>query len=186
MLKLNMTQFPQNIYKTDERLRQSRTCFVGKKCRVPSYFMSFLLRATRKLGEYLSKFNSSKTEITSSDFDNHLVFFLVSLKKWFLPTQPPPTSPNNWLFQIYSTKIRKFIPQKQKGNRITFQHEILETGSKNFVNNIKKQNSSKGLSNDTSGLEIHRSYPKISAKMLKKAVYSIRTLRNIRWKCNIF
>ena len=65
--------------------------------------MSFLLRATRKLGEYLSKFNYSKTEITSSDFDNHLVFFLVSLKKWFLP---------NPLQRHQTTGCSKFIPPK--------------------------------------------------------------------------
>ena len=44
----------------------------------------------------------------------------------------------------------------------------------------EKKNSNKGLSNDVSGLEIHRSDQKISAKMHEKTVYSIRTFKNIR------
>ena len=39
----------------------------------------------------------------------------------------------------------------------------------------QKTNSSKGLSNDISGFEIHHSYPKISPKKQENAVYLIRT-----------
>ena len=53
--------------------------------------------------------------------------------------------PKNW----------KFIPEKLKGNRISFQPQKLKTGCKNFNNNIKNKNLNKGPSNDINGLEIY-------------------------------
>ena len=43
------------------------------------------------------------------------------------------------------------------------------SGTENFDNNIKKQNSSKGLSNDISGSEIHHSYQKKLPKRTKNS-----------------
>ena len=69
--------------------------------------------------------------------------------------------PKNW----------KFIPEKLKGNRISFQPQKLKTGCKNFNNNIKKKKLNKGLSNDISGSENHHTEQKKITKTYKKQLY---------------
>ena len=69
--------------------------------------------------------------------------------------------PKNWTF----------IPEKLKGNRISFQPQKLKTGCKNFNNNIKKKKLNKGLSNDISGSENYHSEQKKITKTYKKQLY---------------
>ena len=59
---------------------------------------------------------------------------------------------------VYSRKI------------VTISNILTVMFTRNFDNKIKKFNLREGLSNDVSDLEIHHSYPKISAKTYKKAV----------------